>query len=653
MPVFSLTAINPFGLKDVGTLSTPALGDIDNDGDLDAFVGEVFDGTLFFRNTGTASNPTFAAAVANPFGLSNVSFYANPTLADIDNDGDLDALIGNADGNTLFYRNTGTVSSPVFATPVTNPFGLSDAGTQVSPTLADIDNDGDLDAFIGNSEGNTLFFRNTGTASNPTFVEGSQNPFGLSDVGFQASPTFADGDGDGDLDAFIGNLDGNTLFFRNTGTANAPVFAAASTNPLGLSDADSNASPVFVDIDNDGDLDAFVGNRDGNTLFFLNDSSAVFLASTAGNDILAGTAASLHDTVSYASAAGSVNVSLIITAQQDTGGAGLDTLTNIESLIGSNFNDNLTGNGKNNVLNGRDGDDTLNGNAGADVMIGGLDDDTFIVNTTGDIVIEYRNEGIDKVFSSATYTLPVDVENLTLIGTLAINGTGNDLNNILVGNSAVNRLNGGGGNDTLDGRAGADTMVGGLGFDNYVVDNVDDTISENSSEGTDKVSSSVTYTLPANVENLLLTNASAINGTGNGLANSITGNSADNQLNGGGGNDILDGGTGTNTLTGGAGTDIFRFTTPGHMDTITDYNVAADTIQLENAVFTALTGTGVLAAGRFRVGAQALDANDFIIYNDATGALLYDADGNGAGAAVQIATLGAGLGMTNADIVVI
>ncbi|SFE67839.1 FG-GAP-like repeat-containing protein [Nitrosomonas sp. Nm166] len=653
MPVFSLTAINPFGLTDVGTLAAPALADIDNDGDLDAFVGEVFNGTLFFRNTGTVSSPTFAAAVANPFGLSNVSFYANPTLADIDNDGDLDAFIGNADGNTLFYRNTGTVSSPAFAAAVTNPFGLSDAGTQVSPTFADIDNDGDLDAFIGNSDGNILFFRNTGTAGNPTFAAGIQNPFGLSDVGFLANPTFADNDGDGDLDAFIGNLDGNTLFFRNTGTATAPVFAAASTNPLGLSDVDSNASPVFVDIDNDGDLDAFVGNRDGNTLFFLNDSSAVFLASTAGNDILTGTAASVHDTVSYASAAGSVTVSLIVTTQQNTGGAGSDTLTNIENLTGSNFNDNLTGDGKNNVLNGMNGDDTLNGNAGADVMIGGLGNDTFVVSSTGDVVIEYRNEGIDKANSAVTYTLPVDVENLTLTGTLAVNGTGNGLNNVLVGNAAANRLNGGGGNDTLDGRAGADTMLGGLGFDNYVVDNVDDTITENPSEGTDKVSSSVTYTLPANVENLLLTGATAINGTGNNLANSITGNSANNQLNGGGGNDILDGSTGTNTFTGGAGADIFRITTAGHIDTITDYNVAADTIQLENAVFTALMGTGVLAASRFRVGAQALDANDFIIYNSTTGALLYDADGNGAGAAVQIATLGAGLSMTNADIVVI
>ena len=173
------------------------------------------------------------------------------------------------------------------------------------------------------------------------------------------------------------------------------------------------------------------------------------------------------------------------------------------------------------------------------------------------------------------------------------------------------------------------------------------------STGTDTVSSRLAYTLPANVENLILTGTTAVNGTGNGLANGMTGNSAANQLNGGAGNDTLDGGTGTNSLTGGAGSDIFKFTTKGHIDTITDFNVVNDTIQLENAVFTALATTGTLAASQFKIGTQALDADDFIIYNNVTGALLYDANGSGAGAAIQIATLSAGLAMTNADFVVI
>ena len=286
-------------------------------------------------------------------------------------------------------------------------------------------------------------------------------------------------------------------------------------------------------------------------------------------------------------------------------------------------------------------------------MIGGLNDDTFVVNSVGDVVIEYRNEGTDKVNSNVTYTLPLDVENLTLTGVQAINGTGNNQTNNLVGNSAINQLNGGGGHDTLDGKAGADIMIGGLGYDSYTVDNVNDIITENPNEGTDKINSNVTFTLSANVENLTLTGALAIDGTGNSLANYLLGNSNANRLNGGAGGDILNGGIGTNILTGGTGDDIFLFTTIGHTDTITDYNVVNDTIQLENAVFTALMTTGTLAASQFRIGTQALDANDFIIYNNVTGALLYDANGNGAGAAVQIATIGVGLAMTNADFVVI
>lgn len=651
-PEFTLTATNPFGLNDVGILATPTLVDIDNDGDLDAFVGEVYGDTLFYRNTGTANNPVFVAAITNPMGLSNAGFYADPNFVDIDGDGDLDAFIGNSDGNTLFYRNTGTAFNPVFAAAVTNPFGLSDVGSQASPSFVDGDGDGDLDAFVGNLDGNILFFRNTGTANNPVFAAAVTNPFGLSDVGFQASPSFIDGDGDGDVDAFVGNLDGNILFFRNTGTANNPVFAAASVNPFGLTDVGVNANPAFADLDGDGDLDAFVGEKLGNTVFFLNDPSAVFLLSTAGNDTLTGSV-SLHDTVSYASAAASVNVSLAVTTQQNTGGAGLDTLINIENLLGSNFNDSFIGSFKNNVLNGRSGNDTLDGKNGTDTMIGGLGNDTFVVNNAGDVVIEYSNEGIDKVSSSVTYTLPLNVEDLTLTGAAAINGIGNDLSNKLIGNTAANQLNGGGGDDILNGITGADTMIGGLGFDSYVVDNVGDAIIENPGAGTDKVSSSVTYTLSANVENLTLTGTAAINGTGNAQANSITGNGANNQLNGGAGNDILNGGTGINTLTGGTNADIFRFTTANHTDTITDYSVFEDTIQFENSVFTALTTPGALAADQFRIGTTALDANDFIIYSTVTGKLLYDADGSGAGIAKQIAIVGVGLSMTNADIVVI
>ncbi|GCL46761.1 beta strand repeat-containing protein [Microcystis aeruginosa] len=269
-PTFAPASTNPFGLPDAGDYTTPTLVDIDNDGDLDALVGDYFGNTLFYRNTGSASAPAFAAGSTNPFGLTDVGLYAAPTFVDIDGDGDLDAFIGNEEGNTLFYRNTGSASAPTFAAPSTNPFGLTDVIYDAVPTLVDIDDDGDLDAFIGNYYGNTLFYRNTGSASAPAFATPSTNPFGLTNVVTYAQPTFVDIDGDGDLDAFIGNELGNTLFYRNTGSASAPTFAAPSYNPFGLTDVVYDAAPTLVDIDGDGDLDAFIGNWVGNTLFYEN-----------------------------------------------------------------------------------------------------------------------------------------------------------------------------------------------------------------------------------------------------------------------------------------------------------------------------------------------------------------------------------------------
>jgi hypothetical protein len=220
--------------------------------------------------------PAYAAAATNPFGISDVGFSASPAFADADADGDLDLFIGNFEGNTFFFRNTAApgATAPAYAAAATNPFGIKDVGFSASPAFADADGDGDLDLFIGNSEGNTLFFRNIAApgATAPAYAAATTNPFGISDVGSFACPAFADADADGDLDLFIGNSAGNTLFFRNTAApgATAPAYAAAITNPFGISDVGDMARPAFADADSDGDLDLFIGNFEGNTLLFSN-----------------------------------------------------------------------------------------------------------------------------------------------------------------------------------------------------------------------------------------------------------------------------------------------------------------------------------------------------------------------------------------------
>ncbi|MDD1434703.1 cadherin domain-containing protein, partial [Dolichospermum sp. ST_sed6] len=224
----------------------------------------------------------------------------------------------------------------------------------------------------------------------------------------------------------------------------------------------------------------------------------------------------------------------------------LTSFTGTVSFDGTTGNDWVKGGTGNDDLTGGDGNDYLNGGTGTDLLIGGKGNDTFVVDNIGDNIAEGLNGGIDTVKSSITWTLKTNLENLTLTGTTAINGTGNNLSNRITGNTGNNVLNGG---------AGADTLLGGAGNDSYYVDNAADSITENLNQGTDIVFSTITYTLTTNLENLTLQGTTAINGTGNDLNNRITGNTADNVLTGGLGNDTLTGNAGSDTFIGGFGND--------------------------------------------------------------------------------------------------
>ncbi|SOB96088.1 serralysin [Stappia indica] len=210
--------------------------------------------------------------------------------------------------------------------------------------------------------------------------------------------------------------------------------------------------------------------------------------------------------------------------------------TVIENATGGNGNDTLIGNSANNWLNG---------NAGADTMIGGAGNDTYIVENSGDVIVELAGEGTDSVRSWISFELwrsSQHLENLTLLGSSNLSGVGNTQANVITGNS---------GNNWLDGAQGADTMIGGLGNDTYIVDNVGDTIVELVGQGTDTVISSVSFELwrsSQHLENLTLSGSADLAGIGNIQANVIRGNS---------GNNWLDGAQGADTMIGGLGDDTY------------------------------------------------------------------------------------------------
>ncbi len=301
------------------------------------------------------------------------------------------------------------------------------------------------------------------------------------------------------------------------------------------------------------------------------------------------------------------------------------TLTaNVEKLtLQGTANLNGTGNDLANTLVGNAGNNILDGGLGGDAMTGGAGDDTYVIDNAADRASEDAGGGFDTLLSSITYMLRANAEKLVLTGADNINAVGNTQGNVLTGNA---------GNNILDGGAGADEMTGGAGNDTYVVENAGDLVIEAADGGTDAVRSWIDYTLGANVEKLSLYGTANINGSGNELANSLLGNSGKN---------ILDGGLGADVLTGSGGGDTFRFSTAlgaDNVDRIIAFDHAADTIQLDDAIFAAL-GPGALAAGAFNTGTVATQADDRILFDTASKSLYYDADGVGGAAAVQFATI--------------
>ena len=474
----------------------------------------------------------------------------------------------------------------------------------IASAVQNLSGDGNANALTGHDFGDLL----SGLGGNDT-LQGGYGADSLS--GGAGADALQGGDGADSLD---GGLDADTL----DGGIGADTMAGGAGNDVYLLDGLSDVITENVDAgidevrsslsypgypaqlgDNIENL-TLTGSANnyalGNALAnrIVGNTGANILLGRAGNDTLDGGAG--IDLAYYLDDPAPVTVNLASGSALD-GFVSTDSLLNIENVSGSAFNDSisgdaaanqLSGNAGNDSLLGGAGNDTLDGGAGSDSMAGGADNDSYVVDVAGDQVTELPGEGSDTVQTALGYSLAAlpEVENLSLTGALAVNGSGNGAANRLVGNSAANRLDGAGGKDTLDGGFGNDTLVGGSGDDSYLVDAVGDVVTELAGEGNDTLQTTqASYSLAAlgNVENLSYSGAGTFNGTGNALPNLLLGGNGNDTLNGGDGADTLAGGAGSDSLGGGTGNDLYSFTLSGNgIDTITDF-APGDLIRIAGA----------------------------------------------------------------------
>ena len=245
---------NPLDTFDVAFAAAPSLTDLNGDGVYDVFVGNRDGEIEYFVNVGDISNPQFTTTTNNPLEGASVGALSSPTLADIDADGDLDAFIGEAGGTINFYDNNAGVFERKFGTD--SPTEGYTFSPESAPAFVDIDGDTDLDLFVG--AGTTIrFFRNDPAA----FVEvtGAGNPFNQSFS--RPKPVFVDIDSNGTIDAFVADQTGKIRFFDNTGSLSVPAFLerTGTDNPADTVSRNNAPAMTFADLDEDGDLDLVVG----------------------------------------------------------------------------------------------------------------------------------------------------------------------------------------------------------------------------------------------------------------------------------------------------------------------------------------------------------------------------------------------------------
>lgn len=257
--------------------NAPRFSDLDNDGDLDLFITVLYisqtsDNFIFYENIGTPQSPQFVRRTENYMNPLDVGSNSNPVFADLDGNGLQDLIIGSSNNKISLYTNSGTATQPAFnLTHDSLPLGISQYNFNLSPAFGDLDGNGTLDLFVGSFLRDSMwYFTNTGSVQNPQFtLQGTVATLGVTNLGQSSTPALVDIDSDADLDLFSGNWNGRIHFYRNDGTPQNPQFTYI-TNFLDSIDVGDESVPRFYDIDTNGTLDLFIGNRLGRIWYFKN-----------------------------------------------------------------------------------------------------------------------------------------------------------------------------------------------------------------------------------------------------------------------------------------------------------------------------------------------------------------------------------------------
>jgi trimeric autotransporter adhesin len=453
-------------------------------------------GTSNIDGTGSSDNNTITGNSGNntldgSAGADTMSGGAGNDAYFVDNAGD--AVVENANGGT------DTVNASISHALAANVENLTLTGT------SNINGTGNAlaNTITGNADNNVL----DGAVGADTMIGGTGNDAYLIDNGGDAVIENANEGSDTVYASIHYRLTANVENLVLQGNADLQAYGNDLANAI-YGNAGNNI------LNGDVGADGMFGGAGNDAYFVDNGGDAAIENANEGND-------TVYSTANFRLSANVEN--LILQGSADLQGYG---------------------NGQANTLYGNSGNNLLDGDAGADVMIGGAGNDVYYVDNAGDQVMENANEGNDTVYASSHYRLTAEVDNLILQGIADLQGYGNAQANALTGNS---------GNNILDGGTGADTMIGGAGNDVYYVDNAGDQVIESANAGTDTVFSTVSHTLEANVEQLVLQGSGSLAGTGNTLANNIYGNSGDNVLDGSAGADVLQGNLGNDTFVFNAG----------------------------------------------------------------------------------------------------